>query len=178
MATIESLSADVATLRSDIKNLAKLVRKVRNFQEDPTGEKNKERTKNNGFNRQMNVSDTLRDFLSLGADESISRSEVTRRVNAYIKDKELKHPDNGRVIVMDEKLTKLLAPPGDVQVTFLNMQKYISPHYLSPAPLPPDDNENKLDTLAEAASVVEEKKADVEVKKATQKRPTVRKPKA
>ena len=42
---------------------------------------------------------------------------------------------------------------------------------------PPDDD-NKLDTLAEAASVVEEKKDDVEIKKATQKRPTVRKAKA
>ena len=122
MATIESLSADVATLRSDIKNLAKLVRKVRSFQEDPTGEKNKERTKNNGFNRQMKVSDVLREFLSLSPEESISRSEVTRRVNTYIKEKALKHPDNGRVIVMDDKLSVLLSPPEGVQVTFLNMQ--------------------------------------------------------
>ena len=53
MATLESLSADIASLRSDVKNLAKLVRKVRNHQEDPTGEKSKERTKNNGFNRKM-----------------------------------------------------------------------------------------------------------------------------
>ncbi len=173
MATIESLSADITSLRSEVKNLAKLVRKVRNFQEDPTGEKNKERTKNNGFNRQMNVSDTLKDFLSLESGESISRSEVTRRVNAYIKEKELKHPDNGRVIVMDDKLTKLLSPPDGVQVTFLNMQKYISPHYLSPASV--EDSGSNLDTLAEAASTVE---VPVEVKKATQKRPTVRKPKA
>ena len=173
MATIESLSADVATLRSDIKNLAKLVRKVRSFQEDPTGEKNKERTKNNGFNRQMKVSDCLRKFLSLGPDESISRSEVTRRVNTYIKEKDLKHPDNGRVIVLDEKLTKLLSPPEGVQVTFLNMQKYISPHYLEPAPTPTEDPEpNKLSVLAEVAVSSDE----VEVKKAT-KRPTVRKPK-
>lgn len=175
MATIESLSADVATLRSDIKNLAKLVRKVRSFQEDPTGEKNKERTKNNGFNRQMKVSDGLRKFLSLGPDESISRSEVTRRVNTYIKEKDLKHPDNGRVIVLDEKLTKLLSPPEGVQITFLNMQKYISPHYLEPAPTPtenPDPEPNNLSVLAEVAVSSDE----VEVKKAT-KRPTVRKSK-
>ena len=168
MATLESLSADIASLRSDVKNLAKLVRKVRNHQEDPTGEKSKERTKNNGFNRKMEVSDTLKEFLGLGKEDTVSRSDVTRKVNKYIKDNGLKHPENGRVIVLDEKLSKLLTPPEGEQVTFLNMQKFISPHYLKTA-----------DAVVEAAETLTQLAEDVtnvvqEVKKA--KRPTVRKP--
>jgi chromatin remodeling complex protein RSC6 len=31
--------------------------------------------------------------------------------------------------VLDQKLRDLLEPPVDVQVTFLNLQKYLSPHY-------------------------------------------------
>ena len=171
MATIDSLSNDIASLRNELKNLAKLVRKVRSHQEDPTGEKQKERTKNNGFNRKMEVTDTLKEFLGLDTDGTVSRSDITRRVNKYIKENDLKHPDNGRVIVMDEKLTKLLSPPEGEQITFLNMQKYISPHYLKAA-----------EEVAEAAEALAELAGDVtdvveSVKKAT-KRPTVKKAKA
>lgn len=163
MATLDSLSADIASLRSELKNLAKVVRKVRSFQEDPTGEKAKERTKNNGFNRKMEVSDKLKAFLELADGEVVSRSDVTRRINKYIKENGLKHPDNGRVIIMDEKLTKLLTPPDGEQVTFLNIQKFISPHYLK-----------KAEEVAEAVAEVAEVVADV-AKKANAKRPTVRK---
>jgi chromatin remodeling complex protein RSC6 len=51
---------------------------------------------------------------------------VTKSVNKYITDKGLKHPDNGRQIILDDKLKDLLAPPADVQVTYLNLQKYLS----------------------------------------------------
>ena len=171
MATIDSLSNDIASLRNELKNLAKLVRKVRSHQEDPTGEKQKERTKNNGFNRKMEVTDTLKEFLGLDASGTVSRSDVTRRINKYIKENDLKHPDNGRVIVMDEKLTKLLSPPEGEQITFLNMQKYISPHYLKAA----EEDAEAVEALAELAGDV----TDVveSVKKAT-KRPTVKKAKA
>jgi len=183
MTTLEltSLSNDIASLRSDVKNLAKLVRKVRNHQEDPTGEKAKARTKNNGFNRQMEVSDKLKAFLELAEGETVSRSDVTRRVNKYIKEKELKHPDNGRVIVLDDGLSKLLAPPDGEQVTFLNMQKYISPHYIKPADEVTDSSTEAAEALVtlnvpEAAPSPTSPPA-AEKKKAP-KRPTVRKQKA
>ena len=51
-------------------------------------------------------------------------------LNKYINDNGLKHPDNGRMIILDAKLVDLLAPPDGVQVTFLNIQKYLSPHYV------------------------------------------------
>jgi upstream activation factor subunit UAF30 len=100
---------------------------------------------NNGFNRTLEISPKLREFLGLSAEESVSRSEVTRRINKYINDNGLKHPDNGRMIILDAKLVDLLAPPEGVQVTFLNIQKYLSPHYVKvvkekeavPAPAPP-----------------------------------------
>jgi len=171
MATIDSLSNDIASLRNELKNLAKLVRKVRSYQEDPTGEKQKERTKNNGFNRKMEVTDTLKEFLGLDVSGTVSRSDVTRRVNKYIKENDLKHPDNGRVIVMDEKLTKLLSPPEGEQITFLNMQKYISPHYLKVAEEVVDAAETLTELAGDVTDVVEA------VKKAT-KRPTVKKAKA
>jgi len=126
MASIES---ELSSLRNELKSLTKLVRKIRAHQEDPSGEKAKARAVNNGFNRTLEISPKLREFLGLSDEESVSRSEVTRRINKYINDNGLKHPDNGRMIILDAKLVDLLAPPDGVQVTFLNIQKYLSPHY-------------------------------------------------
>ena len=128
--SLETIQTEIAALRNDIKNLTKLIRKVKNTQEDPDGEKAKARAANNGFNRKQDVTPKLREFLGLPADELISRSEVTKFINKYITDKGLKHPDNGRQIILDDKLRDLLAPPADVQVTYLNLQKYLSPHYI------------------------------------------------
>ena len=125
----ESITTELAAIRSELKSLTKLVRKVKAKQDDPDGEKAKKRAENNGFNRKQKVSDKLRTFLGLKKSELISRSEVTKAINKYITDKGLKHPDNGRVLVMDDKLKNLL-DPGDTQVTYLNLQKFLSPHYI------------------------------------------------
>ncbi len=119
-------------LKSELKAILKLLRKIRAHQEDPTGEKAKERATNNGFNRVQEITPELRDFLGLPEGEKISRSDVTKRVTAYISENGLKHPDNGRMIILDNKLMELLKPPEGVQVTFLNIQTYLNPHYIKP----------------------------------------------
>jgi len=53
--SFETIQTEITALRNDIKNLAKLVRKVKNTQEDPDGEKAKARAANNGFNRKQDV---------------------------------------------------------------------------------------------------------------------------
>ena len=125
----DSCLVEITALRAEVKSLTKIVRKIKAKLDDPTGEKSANRAKNNGFNRKQKVSDKLRDFLDLPADKLVSRSFVTRAINKYVKDNGLKHPDNGRILVLDQKLRDLLQPPADVQVTFLNLQKYLSPHY-------------------------------------------------
>jgi len=127
--SLETIQTELAALRSDIKSLSKIVRKIKAKQDDPNGEKSANRAKNNGFNREQKISDKLRVFLELPEGATVSRSTVTKAINKYVKDKGLKHPDNGRVLVLAQKLRDLLEPPADVQITFLNLQKYLSPHY-------------------------------------------------
>ena len=128
--SLETIQTELAALRNDIKTLTKLVRKVKNTQEDPNGEKAKKRSENNGFNRKQEITPKLRQFLALPEGELISRSEVTKFINKYIIDKGLKHPENGRQIILDDTLKELLSPPADTQVTYLNLQKFLSPHYI------------------------------------------------
>ena len=131
--SLETIQSEIAALRADVKALTKIIRKVKNTQEDPDGEKAKARAANNGFNRKQEITPALRAFLELPDGELVSRSEVTKSVNKYITEKGLKHPENGRQIIMDAKLKELLAPPEGVVVTYLNLQKYLSPHYVKKA---------------------------------------------
>ena len=170
MNTLDTLAAEITAMRSEIKSLTKIVRKIRSTQEDPNGEKAAARSKTNGFNREVKVDEELRTFLGLAEGEMISRSQVTKRINAYVKENGLKHPDNGRVIVMDDKLRALLNPPDDTQVTFLNLQKYISPHYIKEE----SAAEPVTETAAEPVAEPPAEPAPKVVKKVV-KRPVVKK---
>ena len=169
--TLETLSTKIDALVKEQKAMMKLLRKVRNHQEDPDGEKTKARTANNGFNRPLRVSEALKTFLGLADDETISRSEVTRRINKYITDNGLQHPDNGRRIILDDKLADLLQALADAEITFLNIQKYLSPHYIK-------DTSAQASASAQAPAQAQapvESEPEPEAKK---KRPTVKKTKA
>ena len=127
MATIESLSVALEALAKEQRALRKDVRKIRQHLEDPSGEKAKARAASNGFSKPQVVTEKLRSFLGLAADEKISRADVTKRISSYLTEKGLK---NGKNINLDEPLKDLLNPPEGIQVTFMNIQKYISPHYV------------------------------------------------
>lgn len=120
---------EITALRNELKSLTKIVRKIKAKLDDPNGEKSAKRAKNNGFNRDQKISEELRTFLGLPEGQLVSRSTVTKSINEYVKANGLKHPDNGRILVLDQKLRDLLKPPADVKVTFLNLQKFLSPHY-------------------------------------------------
>jgi upstream activation factor subunit UAF30 len=127
MAATTETPVTLELLAKELKALRKDVRKIRQHFEDPTGEKQAARSQNNGFNKPLNVTDKLRAFLSLAADEKISRSQVTGRINTYVTEKGLKAGQN---ITLDATLQDLLQPPEGTQITFLNIQKYINPHYI------------------------------------------------
>lgn len=127
MATIETLHTAIEALAKELRTLHKDVRKIRQHFEDPTGEKKEARAKNNGFNKPQKVTPELKAFLGLGPDEMISRSQVSNFVNKYLETHGLKE---GQKIKMDETLKSLLDVPADIQLTFLNIQRYMNKHYV------------------------------------------------
>jgi|APCry1669189534_1035231.scaffolds.fasta_scaffold03504_9 upstream activation factor subunit UAF30 len=127
MATTTDAPVTLDALMKELKAVRKEIRKIRQHIEDPTGEKQEARTKNNGFNKPQKVTDALRGFLSLGPEEMISRSQVSNHMNKYFETHGLKA---GQKITMDDKLKALLEVPEGVQLTFLNLQHYLSKHYI------------------------------------------------
>ncbi len=120
-------------LYAELKSVHREVRKIRQHIEDPTGEKAKLRSENSTFKRPLDVSDTLREFLKLSPTDKISRADVSKRVNEYVKTNNLK---NGSVIVPDEALQNVLKVPiAELEgLTSLKLNKYLSPHFIKPTP--------------------------------------------
>jgi len=62
---------------------------------------------------------------AVGSKES--RSNVTKFITTYVKEKNLK---NKHDIKADAALLKLLNLTDDVKLTYFNLQKYLNVHYL------------------------------------------------
>ena len=83
-----------------------------------------------GFNKPTKISKELSDFLGFEENKKVPRTEATKMLHRYIKANELQKPEDGRVINADEKLKILLKVPDDVELTYFNIQTYLSPHFL------------------------------------------------
>lgn len=146
-------------LAKELKSLRKDIRKIRQHIEDPSGDKAKTRSENNGFNKPLGVSEKLRAFTGIGPEDKISRAQVTRKVNQYVEEKGLKA---GQHISLDETLKDLLQSPDDLQITFLNVQKFLNPHYVKePAP----EKKPRAVKVVDPDAPVKEKKARPKVVK-------------
>ena len=82
-----------------------------------------------GFAKPGPVSEELRSFLSLGKDDLIARTEVTKRITAYCKEHKLQKESDKRTIEVNEPLRKLLRINKNEELTFFNLQKYMKVHY-------------------------------------------------
>ena len=173
MATIETLFTAIEALAKEQRALHKDIRKIRQHFEDPTGEKKEARAKNNGFNKPQKVSPELKAFLGIGPEELISRAQVSNFVNKYLETHGLKE---GQKINMDEKLKALLDVPADVQLTFLNIQRYMNKHYIKEEKPPTEKKPRakKADAAGESTTPV----GSAEPPKEKKMRPKVAKPTA
>ena len=84
-----------------------------------------------GFAKPTEISSDLRKFLDVPDDTLLARTDVTKRITTYIKEKDLQNPDNRREIFPDEKLRKLIDIPKeyDNKLTYFNLQRCIKHHF-------------------------------------------------
>ena len=86
-------------------------------------------SKPNGFTKPVTVSADLSKFLGLAAGELIARTEVNKRIAAYVKEHSLQDKTNGQIIYPDDRLRKLLGVTKETKVHFFNLQKFLKHHY-------------------------------------------------
>jgi chromatin remodeling complex protein RSC6 len=88
------------------------------------------RTNPNGFAKPALITDALCEFLAVSKGTEMSRTDVTRKINAYIKEHNLNKPENKRIILPDEKLRKILGVKPSEEVSFFSLQRYLSPLFV------------------------------------------------
>ena len=128
---LSALRTQCSNLLQDFKSLQKKVeRELKNAQK--AGQKRKRKTgarQPSGFVKPTLISDDLAAFLGKPKGTELARTEVTREINAYIREHKLQDPANGRKINPDEKLKKLLSIKPSDELTYFNLQRYMSPHF-------------------------------------------------
>jgi len=82
-----------------------------------------------GFVKPTRISDELASFLGKDKGTEMARTDVTREINMYIRSNNLQDKDNGRKINPDTKLQALLKLATTDELTYFNLQKYMSPHF-------------------------------------------------
>ena len=129
----ETAAALVAELKRVDKRVARLQKEAdkrrRRVKKPVEGEEVKPR-KPSIFELPTPLSNELCSFLARPAGSKESRSNITKAITTYVKEKNLKEK---HTIKPDAKLKALLGvAEGDV-LTYFNLQKYLNRHYLKPA---------------------------------------------
>jgi len=82
-----------------------------------------------GFVKPTRISEELAKFLDKPPSCEMARTEVTREINKYIRTNNLQDKENGRKINPDTKLSSLLKLKKTDELTYFNLQRYMSPHF-------------------------------------------------
>ncbi len=131
MARLTQMRSAMSTLLTDFRSLQKRAERELK-QAAKNGQKRKRKSGNrapSGFVKPTLISDQLADFLNKPRGSELARTDVTREINAYIRANNLQDKDNGRKINPDSKLKKLLSIKPSDELTYFNLQRYMSPHF-------------------------------------------------
>jgi len=131
MAKLQAVSASMSSLRTEFRSIERQVSRELKAAAKVTA-KRKRKTGNrapSGFVKPTLISNELASFLGKPEGTEMARTEVTREINSYIREHKLQDKENGRKIIADKKLTGLLKLKKDDELTYFNLQKYMSPHF-------------------------------------------------
>ena len=128
---VQEIQGQLSKLRTELKVVEKSVSKEMKQLDKVYSKKKKNKGTRapSGFVKPTKISDELAKFLSKESGVMMARTDVTKEMTSYIRENKLQDKDNGRKIIPDEKLSKLLNIDSSVELTYFNLQKYMSPHF-------------------------------------------------
>ena len=130
LAQLTALRSQLTTVTTQVRVLSK--RADRELKQAQKIGRKKRKTGNrapSGFVKPTKISSELAAFLNKPKGTEMARTEVTREINNYIREHKLQDPKNGRHIIADTKLKKLLKLTSKDELTYFNLQRYMSPHF-------------------------------------------------
>ena len=118
--------------KKELKDLKKMQRKSKRAnKKDP----HRQKRAPSGFAVPSQISSEMCSFLGIPEGTQLSRTDVTRKLTAYIREKNLQRKENRRSFDPDVQLGAILGPLKSMDVdkgyTYFNLQRYITPHIVS-----------------------------------------------
>ena len=120
-----SLKGDFKTLEKSVSRELKAAQKISSKRAKRAGNRQP-----SGFVKPTRISDELATFLGKTIGTEMARTDVSKEINAYIRANDLQRKDNGRFIVPDQKLTKLLKLTANDELSYFNLQRFMKPHFI------------------------------------------------
>jgi upstream activation factor subunit UAF30 len=131
LAKLQQLGVLISSLKAEYRTLEKTwSRELKVAQKQSSKRKRKVGNRApSGFVKPTRISDELAKFLEKPCGSEMARTEVTRDINKYIRNHNLQDKENGRKINPDNKLATLLKLKKTDELTYFNLQRYMSPHF-------------------------------------------------
>jgi len=132
MFSLSTFKSQITAMQQQVRLLEKTINKeVKTLQKVASKNKNKGNRKPSGFAKSSKISDTLCQFMNKPSGTEMARTEVTKYIIGYIKEKGLQQENNKKFIKPDTALCELLGVGESDEVTYFNIQKYMNKHFNS-----------------------------------------------
>ena len=133
----QDLNSQMSLLKSEFRQIEKQVTREMRVLDKMNARRNKNKGNRapSGFVKPTKISNDLAAFLGKEPGALMARTDVTKQITAYIRANDLQDKTNGRLILADDKLKKLLnydekkVTDPKQQLSYFNLQRFLSCHF-------------------------------------------------
>jgi chromatin remodeling complex protein RSC6 len=127
---LTTIHSSFTALKNDLRVLEKRCNKdMKTMLKKSSKKKRNPNRAPSGFVKPALISEELAAFLGKPVGTEMARTSVTKEINQYIKEKSLGDKSNGRHIIPDEALSTLLKLKPEDELTYFNLQRFMSHHF-------------------------------------------------
>ena len=126
---VNSVTAQIKEIQNMIKLLSKEYDKQQKIIDKVQKKRQNAKNSPSGFAKPNKISNELCDFIGVPYGTEKSRTDITRFINAYVKEHNLNNPNNRRFIIPDAKLKAILNVKDGEEINYFILQKLISHHF-------------------------------------------------
>jgi chromatin remodeling complex protein RSC6 len=126
---ISSVQIEMKSIQQTLKLLVKEYEKQKKVIAKVQKKRDNAKKSPSGFAKPCKISNELCKFVGIPEGSERSRTDITRYINAYVKEKNLNNPENRREFFPDDKLRAILDVKETDKVTYFILQRLIAHHF-------------------------------------------------